>query len=631
MIICTVSDIKKIYGGTTIIESLSFDIQEGQRIGLVGPNGAGKTTILKLIAGEESLDGGAIHRKKRLKVGYLSQLPSYTADMTGRNVLELAFNHVIALEQKMQQLEVRMTDPTINEETLSEILAEYGQSQEEYTHIGGYEMESSLSAVASGLGIEPLLNQSFNLMSGGEKTKICIGLLLLQQPDLLLLDEPTNHLDVEAIEWLEDYLRRENVTAVVVSHDRYFLDQVVTHIYDLDEGEVTSYHLNYSSFVVEKEKRLMDQFAAFNEQQKRIKKMKDSIRRLRQWGNESGNEKFYRKAKSMEKALERIEKIKRPILERKKINLELEITNRSGNDVFIYENVTQIFNSIDLIHHFSFALRHKERVAIVGKNGTGKSTLIKMLTGEITPSIGSIQVGSNVKMGYLSQHIFEEEADQSVIDAFREQVPCLEGEARQILAKFLFYGASVFKKINQLSGGERMRLRLAQLMYQDINVLLLDEPTNHLDIDSKEVLEDALTDFEGAILCVSHDRYFLNKIFNQILWLENKEITHYIGTYDEAKLKRIKMIGSNDDAKLKKKDKSITSNKMSTMSHQIAGRSLDEIEYSIEQLEEKKLVIQREMMSVNDLDRLHDSQRHLEDIETQLVNLYNDLESLLDS
>ncbi|MFZ3589476.1 ribosomal protection-like ABC-F family protein [Bacillus sp. DJP31] len=632
MIICAVSSIEKGYGGTKIFESLSFDIQVGQRIGLVGPNGTGKTTILKLISGVEDLDGGAIHRKKGLAVGYLSQIPSYEKQVTGHEVLLQAFEPLVLKGSRMKILEGKMTDSSTEPDVLDKVLDEYGQIQEEFTRLGGYEMDSTLMSVVNGLGIELLLGQPFDLMSGGEKTKICLGLILLKKPDLLLLDEPTNHLDVDAIEWLEEYIQTESLTTLIVSHDRYFLDQVVTHIYDLDDGEVVGYNFNYSGFVKEKEKRLLDQFAAYQEQQKKIKKIKEAIRRLRQWANEGNppNEKFYRRAKSMEKALNRMEKIKRPILERRKMGLELDTSDRSGKDVFVYEQVSQCFGSKDLMKDFSFTLQHKERVAIVGKNGTGKSTLLKMVLGELQPSSGKVRVGSNVKIGYLSQHIFESVDNQLVIDAFRDQVPVTEGDARQILARFLFYGPAVYKKITNLSGGERMRLRLAQLMHQDINVLILDEPTNHLDIDSREVLEETLQDFEGSILCVSHDRYFLNKLFVKTLWLEDLIITTYLGSYDEAKQKRSQHKLNVSKERDKQKEKTIDQPKKSIHVDRKTEKEMDEIEKRLEELESTKSNFEQMMMEEQELSKLQLLQVEFEEVQRKIEILYEELEGHLE-
>lgn len=627
MIICAVNEIEKSYGGTKIFEELTFDIHEGHRIGLVGPNGTGKTTILKLISGEEHLDSGAIHRKKGLSIGYLAQIPQFEREITGRDVLLKAFDSLVEKATRLKELELLMTNPEMGSVQLERVLAEYGQIQDEFTRLGGYEMEATLMIVANGLGIVDLLDQQFHLLSGGEKTKICLGLILLKKPGLLLLDEPTNHLDVDAIEWLEEYIKSENLTAVIVSHDRYFLDQVVTDIYDLDDGEVTCYHSNYSGFIKDKEKRLLDQFAAYQEQQKKIKKMKDTIRQLRQWANEGNppNEKFYRRAKSMEKALERMEKLKRPTLERKKIGLELDISDRTGKDVFIYENVSMEFENKRLFHSFSFTLQHKQRVAIVGKNGTGKTTLLKMLLGEVSPSAGSVKIGSNVKLGYLSQHVFEQDGKQMVIDAFREQVPCTEGEARHILAKFLFYGPAVFKKIESLSGGERMRLRLAQLMHQDINVLLLDEPTNHLDIDSREVLEDALQDFEGTILAVSHDRYFLNKIFSNTLWLENQSFILYLGTYDEVKEKRMSKIQLVTKEKEKAPVRDVKSVKKSVDLDKLTA----ELENQLETLEFEKVKLEEKMMNESDVSALVSMQEKVNRINEQIDELYRKLEACI--
>lgn len=315
--------------------------------------------------------------------------------------------------------------------------------------------------------------------------------MLLQKPDLLLLDEPTNHLDLFAVEWLEQFLKEYNGTVMVISHDRYFLDEVVTKIFDLEDGEIHVYHTNYSRFVEEKEERLLQEFQAYQEQQKKIKKMKEAIKRLREWANQANppNEGLHKRARSMERALERMEKLKKPILERKQMGLQFEGQERSGKDVVVMKEVSKGFAEHLLFNEANLHVRFQERAAIVGRNGTGKTTLLKLLLEQIEPDAGEIRIGSSVKIGYLSQHAYGNRKS-NVLEAFREYVAVTEGEARHILAKFLFYGPAVFKKVTQLSGGEKMRLRLAQLMYQDINFLILDEPTNHLDIESREVLEE---------------------------------------------------------------------------------------------------------------------------------------------
>lgn len=414
----------------------------------------------------------------------------------------------------------------------------YGVIQEKFAFLGGYEIEANIMKVANGLQVTNLFSRVFTELSGGEQTKVSLAYMLLQKPDLLLLDEPTNHLDLFAVEWLEQFLKEYNGTVMVISHDRYFLDEVVTKIFDLEDGAIHVYHTNYSQFVEEKEGRLLQEFQAYQEQQKKIKKMKEAIKRLREWANQANppNEGLHKRARNMERALERIEKLKRPILERKQMGLQFEGQERSGKDVVVMKEVSKGFAGRPLFEQANLHVRFQERAAIVGRNGTGKTTLLKLLLKEMEPEAGAIRVGSSVKIGYLSQHTYEN-MKSNVLEAFRENVTVTEGEARHILAKFLFYGPAVFKKVTQLSGGEKMRLRLAQLMYQDINFLILDEPTNHLDIESREVLEEALEQYNGTILAVSHDRYFLNKLFEKTYWIDECKLFEFAGNYAWARQK----------------------------------------------------------------------------------------------
>ncbi|MBP1080998.1 ABC-F family ATP-binding cassette domain-containing protein [Bacillus capparidis] len=362
----------------------------------------------------------------------------------------------------------------------------------------------------------------------------------MKNPDILLLDEPTNHLDIEATEWLEKYLGSYKGTVVTISHDRYFLDHVTNKTIDLEDGEATVYLCSYSKFVKEKEKKLLDEFKEYEEQQKKIKKMKEAIKRLQEWANQANppNEGLHKRARHMERMLERMKKKKRPMLEHKKINLAFEMKERSGKEVISLQNVSKSYSGKSLLQNIHLDVYFKERLAIVGSNGSGKTTLLKLIMQQVLPDSGDVKIGSNTQIGYLSQHTLAEASSHNVMDTFRQKIVVTEGEARHILAKFLFYGPAVFKKVAQLSGGEKMRLQLAIIMYQKLNLLILDEPTNHLDIDSREVLEEALLAFDGTILCVSHDRYLLNKCFTKTCWLENGRLEMYVKCYDEARLEK---------------------------------------------------------------------------------------------
>ncbi|NMH70819.1 ABC-F family ATP-binding cassette domain-containing protein [Bacillus sp. RO3] len=622
MIICSAQELSKMFGGHIIFEDLSFEIPERSRIGLVGRNGTGKTTIFKLLSGTETPDKGLVHLKKGAKVGYLAQIPRFSEGTTGHDVLRSAFFRLIETGDRLKELEIKMgsgADP----DTLTRLLEEYGKLQDQYTNDGGYEIEANISKVVNGLEIHELVEKDFNDCSGGEQTKLCLGLILLQKPDLLLLDEPTNHLDIGAVEWLEEFLKEYEGTVVCISHDRYFLDNVITKVYDLEDGELTIYHTNYSGFVKEKDERLMLEFQAYQEQQKKIKKMKEAIKRLKEWANQANppNEALHKRARNMERALERMEKIKRPILDRRKMGLEFEETDRSGKIVFSMEDVAKAYGEKKLFENAGLHVHYKDRTAIVGQNGTGKSTIIKMLLGEESPDAGCVKVGSNVKLGYLSQHFTVSDPSVRLIDAFREEVAVTEGEARHILARFLFYGPNVFRKVGQLSGGEKMRLRLAQLMHQDINFLVLDEPTNHLDIDSREVLEDALEDFKGTILAVSHDRYFLNKLFTKTYWIQQGNLYFFNGPYSWAKEKL--PAPKEMPAVVKKKG---------TVRKEVSikpDRKVEDIEMELERVEEEIYTIEEKLLTQTDLTILQELYEQKEQKENERDDMYQELEGLL--
>jgi len=539
MMICDIQHLTKQFGGETILTDVSLFLNEHDRVGLIGRNGSGKTTLLRLLARLEQPDGGVIYQKSGLTIGYLEQLPVYAETMTGLDVLWTAFDDILAIRSRMQQLEQLMaTAPS----DLEALLVRYADVTNAFEQKDGYLLDSKIERMVNGLHLRPLLTRPFHQLSGGEQTKICLGRMLLMEPNLLILDEPTNHLDLAAVEWLEQFLRDYTGTVLLVSHDRVFLDAVVTSIIELEDGELTSYAGNYSAFVVERERRLLEQFHAYQEQQKKIKKMKEAIRRLRQWANEASppSEKLFRKAKSMERALERIERIKRPQLEAKTADVSFSSTDHTSQVVFRAEALSFAYETRQLFDAISFEIMAQDRIAIVGTNGSGKSTLLSLLLDELSPDAGTLTRGPSNHVGYLSQHAHFEE-DARLIDWLRDRIAVPEAEARHILARFLFFGPTVFRSVLSLSGGERVRLQLAVLVHSSINVLILDEPTNHLDIESRETLEEALENFSGTLIAVSHDRYFLNRLFPQILWLENG-LTRYHGTYTYAQKKRTELV-----------------------------------------------------------------------------------------
>lgn len=623
MIICGLQQISKMFGGEFLFENLSLEVHEGSRIGLVGSNGSGKSTILKMMAKIETVDSGSVILKKDCKVGYLAQIPLQNQHLVSE-VLLSAFESTLNLAKEISRMENVMKLEK-NEEALHALLQEYGSLQDQFDLLDGYEMEAKTAKVAEGLGITGLLESPYEALSGGEKTKVSLGKVLLLNPNLLLLDEPTNHLDIAAVEWLEQYLKEYKGTVVIVSHDRYFLDQVVTTIIDVEDGEAVLYHHNYSGFVKEKEKRLIDEFHSFQEQQKKIKKMKEAIKRLREWANQASppSEALHKRATNMERALERIEKLKRPILERRKMGLQLESGDRSGKDVITLRDAEKSYHGRSLFSNASFTTHFKNRTAIVGNNGTGKSTLLKIILGEESLDSGSVQLGANVRIGYLSQHLTVM-SEKTVLEVFREEVLVSENEARHILAKFLFYGPAVFRKTGQLSGGERMRLRLAQLMHQEINLLILDEPTNHLDIDSREVLEEALEQFQGTIIAVSHDRYLLNKLFDKTYWLHEGKLHIFEGNYSWAR-EKLQVTGKNytdrKEPMLKRHD---------SKSQLVKQATSDEIEKEVEEVEKQLAGLEKNMVEtveLKELQLLYEQQIRLKE---QRETLYKQLETCME-
>ncbi|NWQ41975.1 ABC-F type ribosomal protection protein [Bacillus sp. EB106-08-02-XG196] len=625
MIVCSVNHIAKSFGGNIIFEDLSFEVHEGNRVGLVGRNGSGKTTLLKLLANQESVDGGVIHWKKGLKIGYLAQIPDYK-DLTVKEVLKTAFVQLVETETKLQQLEVEMGQE-LTPVHLQRLMDQYGKLQDDFILNGGYEMDAQMDMVSHGLNIIGLLDKHFSLLSGGEKTKVGLALSLLKKPELLLLDEPTNHLDLMAIEWLGTFLKEYSGTIILISHDRYFLDEVVTKVLDMEDGEIELYHTNFSGFVKEKEERLLREFQEYQEQQRKIKKMKEAIKRLREWANRANppSAALHKRATNMQRALDRIEKLDRPKLDVKKMAIDFEANDRSGKVVIQLEGVSKSFGSRTLFEKVNMLVQYKDRTAIVGENGTGKSTLLKIILGECESDMGIVKIGSNVKIGYLSQHVFHTIGEERVIDVFRSEVSVNEGEARHILARFLFYGPAVFRKVNQLSGGERMRLRLAQLMYQDINLLVLDEPTNHLDIDSCEVLEEALEHFNGTILAVSHDRYFLNKLFTKIYWLQDGTVYFFDGNYDWAKgkLNAVKVSQPTPPEKV-----TAIRNDKPFKATSVTNKAV-EIEQKIEELEGLIHTLKQRMESGIDLEMLQKQYTELEQLEIEREHLYKQLDDVV--
>lgn len=537
MIILSAKDLTKTYGVDVILQDVSFHINEGDRIGIIGANGAGKTTLLKMLSGELSCDGGDFFLQSDKTVGYLKQSDNFRSEHTVIEEVEAIFSGMARMEEEMLELSAAISEKAEKGESGPEVdrmLARYDQMQQEYRDKGGYSYKSEMNGVLSSMAFgEEFYNKKISTLSGGERTRLALACLLLKKPDLLFLDEPTNHLDIGTLKWLEQYLKAYKGTILLVSHDRYFLDQIVNRIFEVENHRLETYEGSYSQYAEQKKQRRETQLRQYQNQQKEIARQEDMIRRFK----ERGTEKLAKRAASREKRLAAMDRVERPEPLRGKMKLRFHQNFKSGNDVLLAEDLAKSFgygmNEKRLFSGVNFDIKRGERICIVGPNGVGKTTLLKVIRGELSPTGGRLKVGYNVEFGYYDQEQSLLNDANTVLeelhDAYRLYT---DTELRSILGRFLFQGEDVFLKVGSLSGGEKARLSLLKLMMSGPNVLLLDEPTNHLDIESREVFEDALLEFPGTVLVVSHDRYFLNKIPTRIFELGQEGITSYLGTYN---------------------------------------------------------------------------------------------------
>lgn len=540
MIEIELNKIKKNYGLKNILDGFSLELKTGERVALIGQNGSGKSTILKIIAKQESVDSGTINIRNGAKIRILNQIyENEKEDISVEKFLYKSFEEILKVEKKLNKLATQMSTE-VNADKLEKIINEYGRMQERFSLMGGYEIQERFNKICSRFYInKELLKQSYNLLSGGEKTRVNLAKLLLTQPEILLLDEPTNHLDIHSLEFLEELILKYKGTVLIVSHDRYFLDKVINKTVLLENGKENIYYGNYSYFLKEDERRTLAQFENYKNQQKQIEKMKESILTLRKFGDLAGNEMFFKRAKNIEKRLEKMEIIDRVDLNKKSLDLKFNIKKRSGNDVLKLENVEKKFDQKVIFKDANLTLNYGEKAALIGKNGSGKSTLIKMILGQDTNFQGELKLGTSIKIGYISQNIIFEDNEKTVLDYFLEGNNLSETEARSKLAKYGFRQENAFKRIGKLSGGEKVRIILMKLIQKDINFLILDEPTNHIDIDTREILEEALKEYKGTALFVSHDRFFINAIANRVLNIEDYKIKSYYGNYDDFTMKNI--------------------------------------------------------------------------------------------
>ena len=530
MIILSAQHIAKSFGVNAVLRDVSLTVQQGDRIGLVGVNGCGKSTLMRILAGLDAQDGGEISLVRGLRVGYLAQQNMVTSGETVWNELQKVYEQVFAMEKKLRELEDEMAHAHTDAQRFAQLSADYDRLTQRFEEADGYSWKSMVSGVLNGLGFKPAqYDQCVDSLSGGEQTRLCLARLLLQKPDLLLLDEPTNHLDMGTLQWLENYLAAYKGSVLVISHDRYFLDHVCTGIVEILMGSSEQYNGNYTRYIAQRQERFESRMRAYEIQQKEIERQQAIIARYRMFNRE----KSIRAAESREKALDRMEKLEKPVDERA-IRFSFEARRRTGEDVLQLTEISKSFGEKHLFHDLTLRVRAGDRVALIGPNGVGKSTLIKIIVGEEQPDTGFIRYGSNVDIGYYDQHQSTLHADKTALDEIWDRFPQMEqSNVRGALGMFLFTGDDVFKPIHTLSGGEKGRVALTALMLRKDNLLLLDEPTNHLDMDSREVLEDALTDFGGTIITVSHDRYFINRIANRIIEMQPDGVTEYIGNYDD--------------------------------------------------------------------------------------------------
>ena len=634
--ILNATNISKSFGSNEIIKDANFLVNEHEKVAIVGVNGAGKTTLLKILTGEEHADSGNVILAKDAKLGYLRQINNVDSTLSIIDELYTVIEHILNMEKRMLEMQEQMQH--LSGEELEALYSSYTALTHSYELMDGYAAKSKVIGILKGLGFdENDFDRKINTLSGGQKTRVFLAKLLLEEPDIILLDEPTNHLDLRSIEWLESYLLNYKGAVIIVSHDRYFLDKIVSKVIDIENAEVQMYSGNYSDFSAKKQMLLDAKMKEYLNQQQEIKHQEAVITKLKQFNRE----KSIKRAESRQKQLEKIDRVEAPITHIENMKLSLDISKESGKDVLTVHNLAKSFDEKHLFSNINFEIKKGERVAIIGDNGTGKTTLLKIINGLLSPDTGEVIYGSNVSIAYYDQEHQVLHMDKTLFDELSDTYPDMTNtQIRNILAAFLFTGEDVYKKIADLSGGERGRVSLVKLMLSKANFLLLDEPTNHLDIVSKDVLENALNNFPGTVCYVSHDRYFINKTATRILDLTENRLLNYIGNYDYYIEKREAVeeaanLTSTEQAEkpvdVSESKKEWIDNKTVQAQKKKVKNALNKCEKEISEIEDKLQSIDEEFANpenASNVGKLMELQKQKETLEKRLDKLMEDWEEL---
>ena len=638
MIVLSCKDICKSYGIRDVLKKVTFSINEGDKVGIIGANGEGKSTLFKIICKELSQDSGEIFIDKNKTLGYLSQNLNLDTD---KNIYEetlSVFDELINIENKLSTLEIKMNEPydESKAEYHEKLIKDYTTLQDIYSHKGGYIYKGEISRVLKGLGFtENDFYKDINTLSGGQKTRVALCKLLLRKPDILLLDEPTNHLDLEAISWLEEYMKTYKGTVLVISHDRFFLDSVTNNTFEVINGEVECYNVPYTKFIELRKKNYEAKLKAYNLQQAEIKRQEAIIERFRSFNRE----KSIRAAESREKALDKMERLDAPTHEKEGSKIKFEASIKSGYDVLHIEKMSKAYGDKVLFKNLNMDLKRGEKIALIGENGRGKTTLFKIIMDVVEADTGVKVLGTNVNVGYYDQEQSDLDLNKTILDEVWDAFPNMTTtKLRNALASFLFTGDDVFKVINTLSGGEKCRINLLKLMLSKSNLLLMDEPTNHLDIISREALEDAILEYDGTLMIISHDRYFLNKVIGRILELNEDGVTEYLGNYNYYQEKKLNPSRFEDyeeiaNGKTKTQIKEDKKKKREAEKEAKAMQlKLKNIEKTIAEKEDQLVKLQEELCLEEIYSNPKESQRvnnEIKDLEEEIADLYEEWENMV--